>query len=917
MAEEGDNVKVAVRIRPLIHHEVSRKEKVIVSKTKFPDLEVKIGERVFTFDYVFHLDVSQDDVYKKCITPLANSAMQGYNVTIFAYGQTGSGKTYSMGTEKASMGHRSEATLGIVPRFTIDLFRYVHSLPKNQEMQVTVTFMELYNEQIVDLLDPSPIIRDPATGRLQNRDHLQIKEDATGVNVAGLVHVPVTSAEQVMENMDQGVGMRATASTQMNSTSSRSHAIFTLHIKKSTITVLDDGVDGETEVRESTLSKIHFVDLAGSERLAKTGAEGKQLKEGISINLGLLALGNVINTLADEKKRKQAEAAGGELFVPYRDSKLTRILQDSLGGNSKTLMLACASPAAFNYEETLNTLRYADRARCIKNKAHVNRDAVSEQIHNLKQQIKQLQVALVKEHFNLGDQALSHDQVMQNADFSNYISTIMDMKVDVGDDEMPSVFTDYNTNPLGGGGGVQRRGPKPGQAVEEVNPALLDKAEVQAALQQLRQAEEKMSRGTAGAGAGGNGTKESSPRGTTTGRSERTATSRTAGGPTKRTSMTNANSSSNINLDAIKKTLEHYEELQDKHNALSLQQAKLSEERGSLLTNMTHMAAVFDRRGDYEFALEMYQRALAMKESSLGPDHPSTAATLWSMAEVCGNRRDYNNALHLFQRALSILEDNFGNKHKDVAIILNNIALVHSHSGNDEHALFVYKKALGLKVELLGADSLSVADTRLKMGKVYNKLQQYDEAMEMYNQALQIQIKDKGQDSPITAETLEEMASISFKQSKLDSAINYYMRALTVREVAYGKGNVQSLDTLRKLSTAYEMKKDHKLAYQMLEKLLVVQEKSSQTKATKEANALLTRATASGDQAAQRQAMELYQRAVVEHKEETASILGRMGAAAANFDKKKAIEAYQRALQIKENPNMQVHKRALDVLSGH
>lgn len=386
-------MKVAVRIRPLIPKELKDKEQIAVVKPNNPDHEIKVGDRVFTFDYAFQSQAQQVEVYKACIAPLVNAATQGYNVTILAYGQTGSGKTFTMGTERSEMGHRGAELLGLIPRFNIDLFKFVQHIPTNQEIKLTVTFMELYNEQIVDLLDPSPIERDPATGILKNRDKLHIREDASGVHVDGLVHKPVNSPDDIMVLMDAGVKMRATASTQMNSTSSRSHAIFTLHIQRVTTTLVEDAAaeSGESAVKESVKSKIHFVDLAGSERLAKTGAEGKQLKEGISINLGLLALGNVINTLADEKKRKQAEAAGQQVFVPYRDSLLTRILQDSLGGNSRTLMIACASPAQSNYEETLNTLRYADRARQIKNRAIVNRDAVSEQIHNLKMTIKKLQ----------------------------------------------------------------------------------------------------------------------------------------------------------------------------------------------------------------------------------------------------------------------------------------------------------------------------------------------------------------------------------------------------------------------------------------------------------------------------------------------------------------------------------------------
>ncbi|KAI7871656.1 hypothetical protein BDF14DRAFT_1763244 [Spinellus fusiger] len=282
-----------------------------------------------------------------------------FNATILAYGQTGSGKTYSMGIGLESAVNAINE--GIVPRFIHALFERLAELRSpRQSFQVAVSFLELYNEDLVDLLNPK-------------KDGLQltIREDSHGnISWSGVREEVVHSPEQLLKCLETGSLARTTASTDMNHTSSRSHAIFSVVLKQTVY--LDDALlDLTSPPTDSAgtkryVSKFHFVDLAGSERLKRTNAVGSRAKEGISINAGLLALGNVISALGDESRRVS--------HIPYRDSKLTRLLQDSLGGNSQTLMLACISPADSNYTETLNTLKYANRARNIRNKATINQE---------------------------------------------------------------------------------------------------------------------------------------------------------------------------------------------------------------------------------------------------------------------------------------------------------------------------------------------------------------------------------------------------------------------------------------------------------------------------------------------------------------------------------------------------------------
>ncbi|XP_010114039.1 PREDICTED: chromosome-associated kinesin KIF4A, partial [Chlamydotis macqueenii] len=332
--------------------------------------QVVVGnDKSFTYDYVFDPSVEQEEVFNTAVAPLIRGIFKGYNATVLAYGQTGSGKTYSMGgTYTANQEH--EPSVGVIPRVIKLLFKEKEQR-QDWDFILKVSYLEIYNEDILDLLCPSR----------ERTSQISIREDPKeGIKIVGLTERSVSCAQDTVSCLEQGNNSRTVASTAMNSQSSRSHAIFTICIDQKK----------KNDKNSSFHSKLHLVDLAGSERQKKTKAEGDRLKEGININRGLLCLGNVISALGDENKK------GG--FVPYRDSKLTRLLQDSLGGNSHTLMIACVSPADSNLEETLNTLRYADRARKIKNKPIVNLDPQAAELHHLKQQVQQLQVLLLQAH---------------------------------------------------------------------------------------------------------------------------------------------------------------------------------------------------------------------------------------------------------------------------------------------------------------------------------------------------------------------------------------------------------------------------------------------------------------------------------------------------------------------------------------
>ncbi|XP_021071736.1 kinesin-like protein KIF13A isoform X7 [Mus pahari] len=376
-------VKVAVRVRPMNRRELELNTKCVVemegNQTVLhpPPSNTKQGERkppkVFAFDYCFwSMDESnttkyagQEVVFKCLGEGILEKAFQGYNACIFAYGQTGSGKSFSM------MGHAEQ--LGLIPRLCCALFQRI-SLEQNesQTFKVEVSYMEIYNEKVRDLLDPKG-----------SRQSLKVREHKVlGPYVDGLSQLAVTGFEDIESLMSEGNKSRTVAATNMNEESSRSHAVFNIIITQ-TLYDLQSGNSGEK------VSKVSLVDLAGSERVSKTGAAGERLKEGSNINKSLTTLGLVISSLAD-----QAAGKGKNKFVPYRDSVLTWLLKDNLGGNSQTSMIATISPAADNYEETLSTLRYADRAKRIVNHAVVNEDPNAKVIRELREEVEKLREQL-------------------------------------------------------------------------------------------------------------------------------------------------------------------------------------------------------------------------------------------------------------------------------------------------------------------------------------------------------------------------------------------------------------------------------------------------------------------------------------------------------------------------------------------
>ncbi|KAH8410578.1 hypothetical protein KR009_005245, partial [Drosophila setifemur] len=346
------------------------------------------SDKAFTFDYVFDSNSNQCDIYSECVDRLVKSTLHGYNATVLAYGQTGSGKTYTMGT---GFDHESELSepvnLGIIPRAVRHIFSGIEQLEASSRSQLqgaggspqfslAVQYIELYNEDIFDLLDP-----------FNKNTNFKIHEDGSGqITISGASIKPIAHPQDALKYLQQGALARTTASTKMNDQSSRSHAMFTIFVRRQRFLAPTDAIS--VDDLETLTSKFHFVDLAGSERLKRTQATGERAREGISINYGLLALGNCISALGDKSKRA--------MHVPYRDAKLTRLLQDSLGGNSQTLMIACVSPSDRDFMETLNTLKYANRARNIKNKVKINQDQSSRTISQLRREIAALQMELLE-----------------------------------------------------------------------------------------------------------------------------------------------------------------------------------------------------------------------------------------------------------------------------------------------------------------------------------------------------------------------------------------------------------------------------------------------------------------------------------------------------------------------------------------
>lgn len=359
-----NTVLVAVRIRPFSLRETSQGSGGCVRFEGPTGIALQREEEkdaLFSFDCVMRQDVSQRDAFDRTGRPLLHKVLEGYNGCLFAYGQTGSGKTWTM------QGETSGPNRGIIPLMCQELFQEIGASGSTKKFSVSCGALEIYNERVKDLFGDGA--------------DLQLREDpGRGVYVEGLTESLAASSEDVLGVIEKGQARRAVGKTNMNEHSSRSHAVVSLTITS------NDTCDtiGETQ----TVSKLNLIDLAGSERQKSTGAFGDRLKEGAQINKSLSALGNVINALTDVK--------GGRRHVPYRDSKLTRLLQDSLGGNSYTVMICNCSPARVNVEETLSSLRFAERAKKIENKARVNRDPASEKFMELAEENKVLRAKVAR-----------------------------------------------------------------------------------------------------------------------------------------------------------------------------------------------------------------------------------------------------------------------------------------------------------------------------------------------------------------------------------------------------------------------------------------------------------------------------------------------------------------------------------------
>ncbi|XP_044068048.1 kinesin-like protein KIF1B isoform X16 [Siniperca chuatsi] len=376
----GASVKVAVRVRPFNSREMSKDSKCIIqmqgnTTTITNPKAPKEPAKTFSFDYSYWSHTTPEDpsfasqnlVYNDIGKEMLAHAFEGYNVCIFAYGQTGAGKSYTM------MGKQEEGQEGIIPMLCEDLFEKINEDNNKDELSysVEVSYMEIYCERVRDLLNP------------KNKGNLRVREHPLlGPYVEDLSKLAVTSYTDIADLMDAGNKARTVAATNMNETSSRSHAVFT-------IVFTQKKHDSETDLSTEKVSKISLVDLAGSERADSTGAKGTRLKEGANINKSLTTLGKVISALAEVSKKKKKTD-----FIPYRDSVLTWLLRENLGGNSRTAMVAALSPADINYDETLSTLRYADRAKNIKCNAVINEDPNNKLVRDLKDEVSRLKELL-------------------------------------------------------------------------------------------------------------------------------------------------------------------------------------------------------------------------------------------------------------------------------------------------------------------------------------------------------------------------------------------------------------------------------------------------------------------------------------------------------------------------------------------
>eukprot|EP00667_Euglena_gracilis_P009614 EG_transcript_9771 len=363
-SEAGENIKVAVRVRPLFQKEIDRGDKECVECDLASNQVIVRGETgnpyTWTFDYVFNKTFAQKDIFIQVIHPMIESVMEGFNATIFAYGQSGSGKTHTM------TGVLNDKVLeGIIPRSFHYIFGRIKEAPAGQSWRLFCSFLELYNGKCRDLM-----VNDIVS--------LQIREQADkNFFVQDLTMPEVRMEKELFAMMEEGTARRCVGVTDLNAHSSRSHSVFTVYLEKTEV-----GEDGDTR---TVTSKLNLVDLAGSERQSKTNATGDRLKEGANINLSLSALGTVIDSIVK-----------GKPHIPFRSSPLTMLLKDSLGGGSKTVMFANVRPSDQDLSETVSTLRFADRAKQIKNKPKVQMDPKDARIAELMDEITHLKVKLKK-----------------------------------------------------------------------------------------------------------------------------------------------------------------------------------------------------------------------------------------------------------------------------------------------------------------------------------------------------------------------------------------------------------------------------------------------------------------------------------------------------------------------------------------
>lgn len=395
------NIKVVCRFRPLNPSEKSSGSQEIVSFPPGSQESVNIKGKTYLFDRVFGPNATQSQVYEEAAKPIVKDVLSGYNGTIFAYGQTSSGKTHTM---EGSIG--DEAGEGIIPRIVNDIFQYIFTMEEKVEFHIKVSYFEIYMDKIKDLLDIS-------------KDNLTVHEDKNRVPfVKGASERFVCNLEEVMGLIEEGKQNRHISVTNMNEHSSRSHSVFLINVKQE-----------NEETQKQLTGKLYLVDLAGSEKVSKTGAEGQTLDEAKNINKSLSALGNVISALAE----------GSKSHIPYRDSKLTRILQESLGGNSRTTIIICGSPASFNEYETKSTLEFGRRAKTIKNTVIVNEVLTAEEWKRryekerdraikLKNQLSRAEAELNRWR---GGEAVPSDEqlILRDQDVSNLSESVQDLNI--------------------------------------------------------------------------------------------------------------------------------------------------------------------------------------------------------------------------------------------------------------------------------------------------------------------------------------------------------------------------------------------------------------------------------------------------------------------------------------------------------